>query len=85
MPEMDGLAATIRIRTLQKARGASPVAIIAVTADAMEEDKARCLAAGMDGYIAKPIDFELLKTAINEIMLRAEFVSLTETRRRAAS
>ncbi|MGF1608148.1 MAG: response regulator [Kiloniellales bacterium] len=54
MPEMDGLAATRRIRALNSAR--SDIPIIAVTAHAMKGDKERCLQAGMNDYIAKPID-----------------------------
>ncbi|MBR9970800.1 ATP-binding protein [Magnetospirillum sulfuroxidans] len=54
MPGMDGLQATSRIRGLGDGRAAVP--IIAMTANAMKEDRSRCLAAGMDGYVAKPID-----------------------------
>ena len=54
MPEMDGLEATSAIRALgTKAAG---IPIIAMTANAMRGDEAMCLAAGMDGYISKPID-----------------------------
>ena len=52
MPEMDGLEATRRIR---KHLGATPLPIIAMTAHAMEIERKRCLAAGMDDHIAKPI------------------------------
>ncbi|AVM73395.1 ATP-binding protein [Magnetospirillum gryphiswaldense] len=54
MPGMDGLQATSRIRGLGDGRGRVP--IVAMTANAMKEDRNRCLAAGMDGYVAKPID-----------------------------
>ena len=55
MPEMDGLQAATRIRERELGTGAH-IPIIAVTAHAMKGDRERCLAAGMDGYIAKPIN-----------------------------
>jgi two-component system, sensor histidine kinase and response regulator len=54
MPIMDGLEATQKIRALQAA-GANAVPIIALTAYATSGDRERCLAAGMDGYVSKPI------------------------------
>ncbi|WP_114860264.1 PAS-domain containing protein [Azospirillum brasilense] len=54
MPEMDGLTATRRLRALPPPAGTVP--IIAMTADAMDSDRERCLAAGMNGHVAKPID-----------------------------
>jgi PAS domain S-box-containing protein len=54
MPEMDGIEATIKIRE-QEASTGGHVPIIAMTAHAMERDRRRCLEAGMDGYISKPI------------------------------
>ncbi|MGH9658981.1 MAG: response regulator, partial [Bryobacteraceae bacterium] len=59
MPELDGLAATRQIRSLESAlRRRTP--IIAMTAHAFEEDRERCLEAGLDDYVAKPIQPELL-------------------------
>jgi len=54
MPEMDGLEATAAIREIERATG-NHLPVVAMTAHAMKGDSERCLAAGMDGYIAKPI------------------------------
>jgi len=62
MPGMDGMEATQAIRALGDARAGVP--IIAMTANAFEEDRRACLAAGMDDYVAKPIDVEQLAQAI---------------------
>ncbi len=61
MPELDGLEATRRIRA--RWPGPTPT-IIAMTANAMQGDRELCLAAGMDGYIAKPINREELRAAL---------------------
>jgi PAS domain S-box-containing protein len=55
MPEMGGLEATRAIREKEETTGAH-VAIVAMTAHAMQGDRERCLEAGMDGYLAKPLD-----------------------------
>ncbi len=62
MPEMDGFEATAAIRRLNGGRADVP--IIAMTANAMEGDPQKCLAAGMDDYIAKPVDRRKLANAI---------------------
>ena len=55
MPEMDGLAATEAIRAIESDNGLGRVPIIALTAHVMEEDRQRCLKAGMDAALTKPI------------------------------
>lgn len=62
MPEMDGLEATRRLR--QRFRGASAPYIIAMTANAMPGDRERCLEAGMNDYVPKPIELEVLDGAL---------------------
>jgi CheY-like chemotaxis protein len=62
MPGMDGFATTEAIRRTETASRHIP--IIALTADALPEDEARCLAAGMDGYLSKPINRDALQAAL---------------------
>ncbi len=62
MPAMDGMEATQAIRALDGPQAS--VRIIAMTANAFDEDRQACLAAGMDDYVAKPIDMEELAHAI---------------------
>jgi len=71
MPEMDGFEATAEIR--RRERMAAPgsldhVPIIAMTAHAMQGDEARCLRAGMDAYVCKPIDARKLVSAIESMI-----------------
>ena len=65
MPEMDGLEATAAIRDQEQEAGGH-IPIIAMTANAMKGDRERCLEAGMDGYIAKPIEREQLFATLDE-------------------
>ena len=60
MPEMDGFEATRRIRSFESAAGNHHIPIIAMTAHAMAGDRERCLEAGMDSYVTKPIDPRVL-------------------------
>ena len=64
MPNLDGMEATRLIRGLPGEPGGVP--IIAMTANAMESDRALCLEAGMDGYLSKPVNRSLLQAAIEQ-------------------
>ncbi len=67
MPEMDGFEATAAIREKEKATG-THIPIVAMTAYAMKGDRERCLEAGMDGYISKPIKSQELFDAIESLV-----------------
>jgi CheY-like chemotaxis protein/HPt (histidine-containing phosphotransfer) domain-containing protein len=91
MPEMDGLEATRRIRQRQQAASPSPhfgqpIAIIAMTANAMQGDREKCLSAGMDDYLPKPIRPEGLQTALQRNAARlAVSTQPTEAKTSAAT
>ena len=67
MPEMDGLAVVTRIRQREQQTG-THLPIIAITARAMEDDWARCVEAGMDGYLSKPFRASELFAAIEQLL-----------------
>jgi CheY-like chemotaxis protein len=71
MPVMDGFEASSRIRALDDEH-ARTTPILAMTANAMEGDREKCLAAGMDDYISKPISPSILKEAIARLARRSE-------------
>jgi CheY-like chemotaxis protein len=64
MPVMDGFEATVKIRERNDSNSTIP--IIAMTAGAMAEDRERCLLAGMDDYVSKPIDFGVLERTLHK-------------------
>jgi CheY-like chemotaxis protein len=77
MPIMDGLEATEKIRASEKKTGRH-VAIVAMTANAFEEDRERCRQAGMDGYIAKPVSSKSIELEIARVMAAQEKVEKLE-------
>jgi CheY-like chemotaxis protein len=64
MPVMDGFEATRRIRDAEAARRGARVPIVALTADALAGDRERCLEAGMDDYMTKPVSSAMLANAV---------------------
>ena len=70
MPEMSGLEATAAIRERERATGAH-VPIVAMTAHAMTGDRERCLEAGMDGYVSKPLRPDELLATVDGLVTSA--------------
>jgi PAS domain S-box-containing protein len=68
MPEMDGFQATAAIRAWEAERGLPRTPIIAMTAHAMTGDRERCLEAGMDDYLAKPISIRTLNEVLSQFV-----------------
>jgi PAS domain S-box-containing protein len=74
MPDVDGLEAAAAIRQRERHTGAH-LPIIAMTAGAMQGDKERCLEAGMDAYVSKPVNVNELFTAIERVMTLARVIA----------
>ena len=67
MPELDGLECTRRWRAKEQERGGAALHIVAMTANAMASDEAACRAAGMSGFLSKPIDVSRLRALLASI------------------
>ncbi len=80
MPGMDGFEATAAIRAREGAAGSGHIPIVALTAHAMKGDRDRCLAAGMDDYVAKPVEADELFTTIERLAAGPEHRSSDESR-----
>ena len=65
MPEMDGYEALQKIKNDEKIKN---IPVIAITAQAMTGDREKCLAAGADGYVSKPVNVDELMAILNKIM-----------------
>ncbi|MEM8594729.1 MAG: response regulator, partial [Pseudomonadota bacterium] len=74
MPVCDGYDATRAIREWEKQEGVSRVTIVALTANALINERKRCLSAGMDDYLAKPVSVMDLKTMVVNYCLDGEFI-----------
>jgi CheY-like chemotaxis protein len=70
MPGMDGFEATAELRRRESEQGVAPTPVIALTAIAMPGDRERCLAAGMNDYLAKPFQIETLEAALARVFPR---------------
>ena len=69
MPIMDGIQATKRIREIENGHSTVPTPIIAITANALAGDREHCLAAGMDEYISKPFQVEVLVSKMKNLLV----------------
>ena len=69
MPELDGIAATRRIRAREAAKQTARVPIIALTANTLVEDRYACFEAGMDGFLIKPLDRDKLNDVLADVRL----------------
>ncbi|OEY67856.1 hybrid sensor histidine kinase/response regulator [Marinobacter sp. X15-166B] len=66
MPRVDGFEATRRLRAWEQAEQRTPVPVVALTASATEEDEERCRLAGMDSFVAKPVNIDMLRAVLEQ-------------------
>ena len=71
MPEMDGFEATAEIRRREQASGSRRVPVVALTANAMAQDREECLNAGMDDHVAKPFSMQTMQEMLDRWMPQA--------------
>jgi CheY-like chemotaxis protein len=70
MPWMDGREATEKIREIERTKDEGHIPIIAMTAESMKGDREKCLEAGMNDYISKPISKDVIIKMINKWVLK---------------
>jgi CheY-like chemotaxis protein len=86
MPELDGYGATGRIRDYEQASGQARTPIVALTANALEGDRDKCLAAGMDDYLAKPFTSDQLRGVLSPFVSETDAAAtVAATAERAGS
>jgi CheY-like chemotaxis protein len=68
MPRLNGIAATRQIRQIEKEEGRTPTPIVSLTANALKEDRERFIEAGMNDYLAKPLDPDALVTTLRDLL-----------------
>ena len=66
MPRVDGFEATRRLRQWERDNHKPRIPVVALTASAMEEDEEKCRAAGMDSFVAKPVNLEMLRAVLDQ-------------------
>jgi CheY-like chemotaxis protein len=67
MPELDGIAATRSIRALEREQGRSPMPIVALTGNSASDYGEACVAAGMNGFLTKPVGLEALESTLRAL------------------
>jgi signal transduction histidine kinase/DNA-binding response OmpR family regulator len=85
MPEMDGITATQILRKREAEQHKAHLPVIAMTANALQEDRARCFAAGMDGYVAKPVSRTALQDELRRLFAGKAVASRVEAATAASS
>ena len=75
MPQLDGIEATKRIRTHEAGQAGRRTPILALTANALVEDRYACFEAGMDGFLIKPLDREKMEEALSGLVATRHLVA----------
>jgi CheY-like chemotaxis protein len=84
MPEMDGYEATRRLRQFEPTHRNRNIPVIALTANALATDREKCVAAGMNHYLSKPIDRQRLEQALASAVVGVQLTVIADVGRGAA-